>query len=427
MDIIECTNRELALNLNPFQIFVMVNDRTRPQLDFFRQSDNRCFRTHLVFLDFEASNEMQLKVSEKIDPMLYYAFMHADIIARLPSSNWDIRPKFQYYIHRFVNKEIFGKSDIRIELVYLARIMSAQLQHTCENFYNSGNVEIKDMLQEVYKDDPDKIKEFSENNWERPGRFITRDFLQRLSPEQENLFYHLMQERLGYSNEEDSKLMMESFLHYKYTEDGGYYDFYPNHDTGSINEPDFKIVIAPSSQRRISKCNYDIMIVKNNQDTGNIVLDFSNEKGAKMIFLLTLLLQKADQGFSLTFFDNDKASELIRNLYDMLYDVGGKEWVDNIRGDKHRASVARSHASKYIKESEQISSTTRYWCAMENRRIEIHTGRRLKIEEIKRIRLPQDMIYVQSNEMIDLIECFPSLEKIVKSPFKETQKDKIRQ
>lgn len=432
MNVIECTDEKLALNLNPNQLFVMVNDKMRPYLDEIRQLESEYEDIHFVFIDFEASKEMQFKVSDSIDPQLYFAILHADLVARLMPVQWNKDNDYRYLIHTFTSNP---QSDIQQAVKKMIRDMEYYkregVAHVLRRFVYYGNAEFDAFLIDVFKGDfapllklPQRFhcNRISSKDWRKVTLFSDA-FIKKLSPEQQEEFFCIVKETIGYNDEVESKLVLQSFLHYKFTEEGGYYDFYPNHDSGSINEPDFKIVIAPSTHRRVSKSNYDIIIVKDNQDTGEIVLDFDNEKGSKMIFLLTLLLQKVDEGFSLTLFDNEKTSRLIMELFDMVYEVGGKEWVDKIKMNKHRASTARTHASTFIKNHERIDEFTKYWCAIENLKIKIGTRWNYKLEDIKRIRLPQDRIDVQSDELMDLIKSFPSLEEVNKSPFKENQKD----
>lgn len=434
MNVIECTDKKLALNLNPNQLFVMINDKMRPYLDEIRQLESEYEDIHFVFIDFEASKEMQFKVSEKIDPMLYYAFMHADLVARLMPIQWLRNNDYRYLLHTFTSTPQPHIQQAVKKMIRDMRYYKREgVSHVLRRFVYYGNAEFDAFLIDAFKGDftpllrlPQRfnLPRISSKDWRKVALFSDA-FIKKLSLEQQEEFWSIVQETIGYNDEVESKLVLQSFLHYKFTEEGGYYDFYPNHDSGSINEPDFKIVIAPSTHRRESKSNYDIMIVKDNQETGEFVLDFDNEKGAKMIFLLTLLLQKVDEGFSLTLFDNEKTSGLIMKLFDMVYEVGGKEWVDKIKMNKHRASTARTHASMFIKNNERIDEFIKYWCAIENHKIEIGTRWNYKLEDIKRIRLPQDRIDVQSDELMDLIKRFPSLEEVNKSPFKESQKDDI--
>ena len=36
--IFECTEEKYALNLNPYQIFVFINEKTKPYLEMFKES-----------------------------------------------------------------------------------------------------------------------------------------------------------------------------------------------------------------------------------------------------------------------------------------------------------------------------------------------------------------------------------------------------
>ena len=60
MTIIECTEEKYALNLNPYQIFVFVNEKTKPYLDQIKRDNIGGYRIELI--PFDAEKESQAVV-----------------------------------------------------------------------------------------------------------------------------------------------------------------------------------------------------------------------------------------------------------------------------------------------------------------------------------------------------------------------------
>ena len=51
MTTIECTDEKLALNLNPYQIFVFVNEKTKPYLDQIKRGRIGDYSIELIPFD----------------------------------------------------------------------------------------------------------------------------------------------------------------------------------------------------------------------------------------------------------------------------------------------------------------------------------------------------------------------------------------
>ena len=90
MTTIECTNEKLALNLNPYQIFVFINEKTKPYLDQIKRG--HICRYNIELIHFDAEKDCQAIVGEDVDPLLYYNITHSDIFARvMPLKEGDFR------------------------------------------------------------------------------------------------------------------------------------------------------------------------------------------------------------------------------------------------------------------------------------------------------------------------------------------------
>ena len=70
MTAIECTDEKFALNLNPYQIFVFVNEKTKPFLEQIKK--NRIREYSIELIPFDAEKDTQPIVGEDVAPLLYY-------------------------------------------------------------------------------------------------------------------------------------------------------------------------------------------------------------------------------------------------------------------------------------------------------------------------------------------------------------------
>ena len=89
MTTIECSNAKYALNLNPYQIFVFVNEKTRPFLD---QIKKKHIGYSIELIPFDAEKDSLSVVGEDVDPLLYFNNTHSDLFARvMPMKEGDYR------------------------------------------------------------------------------------------------------------------------------------------------------------------------------------------------------------------------------------------------------------------------------------------------------------------------------------------------
>ena len=83
MTIIECVNEKTALNLNPFQVFVFLNQKTKSFENRLRSLADRQRSFHFVFIDDDPRSHIQSHLLETIDFQLYTLIMNSDIVARV--------------------------------------------------------------------------------------------------------------------------------------------------------------------------------------------------------------------------------------------------------------------------------------------------------------------------------------------------------
>lgn len=83
MTIIECINEKTALNLNPFQVFVFLNQKTKKFENRLRLLANRKQSFNVVFVDDDPRSHIQACLPETMDFQLYTIIMNSDIVARV--------------------------------------------------------------------------------------------------------------------------------------------------------------------------------------------------------------------------------------------------------------------------------------------------------------------------------------------------------
>lgn len=83
MTIIECINEKTALNLNPFQVFVFLNQKTKKFENRLRLLANRQQSFNVVFVDDDPRSHIQTCLPETMDFQLYTIIMNSDIVARV--------------------------------------------------------------------------------------------------------------------------------------------------------------------------------------------------------------------------------------------------------------------------------------------------------------------------------------------------------
>ncbi len=192
-----------------------------------------------------------------------------------------------------------------------------------------------------------------------------------------------------------------------------------------IAAPDFSIVVRPSDKPdfKTKEGDYTIVIRK---DTGEeIVLDMPH-RGAKMLYVLTLLCQKVVGGLSNRYFNNVRAADAIKALYDKLYRSGGQQWVENGKANKHNLSTFRTHAKNAVEKNGALDNVLRYWCGFEDEKCSVGKNK-LKL---RRIRIPAERIVFEDAAhgavtFEQLMEQMPPLEDLF--GFRNKTADRIRE
>ncbi len=225
-------------------------------------------------------------------------------------------------------------------------------------------------------------------------------FFENLNKDQLCTINQMMKETLDYASEEDSLLLLDDFIHYRSEEDSD--------DDHHIVKPTFKIVISPQDKKPSeAEGRYAITIVTDKDEQHNLIFP---HKGAKMIYLLTLLCQTKIGGLPTNYFKTDESLNIIGKIYDKLYSVGGMEWAKKL-GDKiHNITMYRTHASESIKEDVWMGKSIAYWSDFENTKVMV--GHR-KVE-LRSVRLPKENIVIQDDPrdqepLSKMVEMMPPL------------------
>ncbi len=154
-----------------------------------------------------------------------------------------------------------------------------------------------------------------------------------------------------------------------------------------IAAPDFSIVVRPSEEKAFNKKegDYNIIIRKDNGE--EVTLDMPH-RGAKALYVLTLLCQKAVGGLPNKYFKNERAAAVIVSLYDKLYRSGGAQWVSNCAAQNHNLSTFRTHTKTAIEENKELNDMIRYWCGYESEKRSFGKN----TLQLRRIRIPNSRI-----------------------------------
>ena len=425
MTTIECSDQKLALNLNPYQIFVFVNEKTKPYLDQIKRDNIGGYRIELI--PFDAEKESQAVVGEDVDPLLYYNITHSDVFARvMPLKEGD---------YRYTSEMLFQGKDYSDHRFYdlvlnfsmkLTAQKSKSFVNTLRRYFQYGNEEFYDFLMEVYQGDLSKLLEMSKyytnivsSAVQTSAENFLANFVHDLSKDKKDELISMIKETLGYANEKDSKLLLFNYLQYQYTPGSGGFSNLTKVAEGSqeLLKPDFSLVVEynKNKQEHYVDKDGDYAIVMKKDDGQQIELEFGH-RGDKMLYMLTLLCQKARGGLPTAYFKNEQAKQVIEALYNKVYRSGGKEWVGKCSKDSHAISTYRSHAKAVIEHDERLEPYIAYWCNFENQTI--YVGKRNdKPLEIRKIRLPEDRIEVfdgndDKDSFADILEKLPSLRSL---------------
>ena len=423
MTTIECTDEKLALNLNPYQIFVFVNEKTKPYLDQIKR--DHIGRYNIELIPFDALKDSQAVVGEDVDPLLYYNITHSDLFARvMPLKEGD---------YRYTSEILFQGKDYSGDLFFnvvnnFARSLnnkkSKSFVNTLRRYFQYGNEEFYDFLMEVYDGDLSKILEMSKyyshivsSAVQTSAENFLADFMRQLSKDKKEELISIIKDTLGFACEKDSKLLFCNYLQYKYTPGiGGFSNLSKVAEVKSeLLKPDFSLVIEYNRKDRLMDKDGDYSIILKKDDGNQIELEFGH-RGDKMLYLLTLLCQKTRGGLPTAYFKNEQAKQVIKAIYDRMYRSGGDEWVNKCSNNTHTISTYRSHAKEVIENDERLEPYMAYWCNFENQTIFIGKMGNKPLE-IRKIRLPEERIKIydeneEAGSFSDILERLPHLRSL---------------
>jgi len=423
MTTIECTDEKLALNLNPYQIFVFVNEKTKPYLDQIKR--DHIGRYNIELIPFDALKDSQAVVGEDVDPLLYYNITHSDLFARvMPLKKGD---------YRYTSEILFQGKDYSGDLFFnvvnnFARSLnnkkSKSFVNTLRRYFQYGNEEFYDFLMEVYDGDLSKILEMSKyyshivsSAVQTSAENFLADFMRQLSKDKKEELISIIKDTLGFACEKDSKLLLCNYLQYKYTPGiGGFSNLSKVAEVKSeLLKPDFSLVIEYNRKDRLMDKDGDYSIILKKDDGNRIELEFGH-RGDKMLYLLTLLCQKTRGGLPTAYFKNEQAKQVIKAIYDRMYRSGGDEWVNKCSNNTHTISTYRSHAKEVIENDERLEPYMAYWCNFENQTIFIGKMGNKPLE-IRKIRLPEERIKIydeneEAGSFSDILEKLPHLRSL---------------
>ena len=423
MTTIECTDEKLALNLNPYQIFVFVNEKTKPYLDQIKR--DHIGRYNIELIPFDSLKDSQAVVGEDVDPLLYYNITHSDLFARvMPLKEGD---------YRYTSEILFQGKDYSGDLFFnvvnnFARSLnnkkSKSFVNTLRRYFQYGNEEFYDFLMEVYDGDLSKILEMSKyyshivsSAVQTSAENFLADFMRQLSKDKKEELISIIKDTLGFACEKDSKLLLCNYLQYKYTPGiGGFSNLSKVAEVKSeLLKPDFSLVIEYNRKDRLMDKDGDYSIILKKDDGNRIELEFGH-RGDKMLYLLTLLCQKTRGGLPTAYFKNEQAKQVIKAVYDRMYRSGGDEWVNKCSNNTHTISTYRSHAKEVIENDERLEPYMAYWCNFENQTIFIGKMGNKPLE-IRKIRLPEERIKIydeneEAGSFSDILEKLPHLRSL---------------
>ena len=423
MTTIECTDEKLALNLNPYQIFVFVNEKTKPYLDQIKR--DHIGRYNIELIPFDALKDSQAVVGEDVDPLLYYNITHSDLFARvMPLKEGD---------YRYTSEILFQGKDYSGDLFFnvvnnFARSLnnkkSKSFVNTLRRYFQYGNEEFYDFLMEVYDGDLSKILEMSKyyshivsSAVQTSAENFLADFMRQLSKDKKEELISIIKDTLGFACEKDSKLLLCNYLQYKYTPGiGGFSNLSKVAEVKSeLLKPDFSLVIEYNRKEGLMGKDGDYSIILKKDDGNRIELEFGH-RGDKMLYLLTLLCQKTRGGLPTAYFKNEQAKQVIKAVYDRMYRSGGDEWVNKCSNNTHTISTYRSHAKEVIENDERLEPYMAYWCNFENQTIYIGKMGNKPLE-IRKVRLPEERIEIydgneEAGSWPDILEKLPHLRSL---------------
>ncbi len=192
-----------------------------------------------------------------------------------------------------------------------------------------------------------------------------------------------------------------------------------------IASPNFSIVVRPTGMSKFNSKEGDYSIIIRNDDGEEKSLKMPH-RGAKMLYVLTLVCQVAVGGLTNRYFQNERAANVIKSLFDKLYRSGGMQWVKDCAADNHKISMSRTHAKGAVENDKRLDNLQRYWCGFEDEKREVGKNQ----VNLKRIRIPNDRIVFEdadgsSLSFDELIRQFPPLEDLF--VFRNRNSERIRE
>lgn len=418
MTIIQCTEERYALNLNPYQIFVFINEKTKPYLELFKEIQERSKSYEIVLLPFDSS-EAQEFVDDSVDPQLYNVISHSDIVARImPKKYGDYRYLTETLIKR--KNPDFDYMNYKLEqfMNNLRAKKSQSYVNTIRRFFQYGNQEFSDFIMNIFdgnlKDLLDMSNHYSHivcTNDFSVAQDFTKEFLKKLTDEQREQLDTIVKDALDYNCMKESKAVFSDYIYSVFDSEDNVSQVSFAKKEKNIKAPDFNIVISPIKKKRLADVggDYEIQIVKDSGES--LPLEFGY-RGDKMFYLLTLLCQKITGGLPTKFFTFKTSKLAIKNVYDEVFRTGGDVWVDSMANDSHKLSVCRTHAKLAIEDNPQLDFNTSYWCNLDTKAL--YVGPKKKKLKVRRVRLPEERIIINDNNLLThCLEGLPSLEQVV--------------
>ena len=414
--IFECTEEKYALNLNPFQIFVFINEKTKPYLEMFKELQKRSRTYEIVLLPFDSS-ETQPVEDDSIDPQLYNFITSSDVVVRvMPEKFGDYSYMTETFLKRKTPDFDYMKDRWEKFMGVLRSKVSQNHIHTIRRFFQYGNQEFCDFVLNVFNGNLKEMLDMADHyshmvctkDYVNAQKF-TREFINKLDDAQREQLNAIVKDAHDYNSPEESRAVFIDFI-------SAGIDL--NNDNAqtpqrekNIKSPDFKIVVTPFERKRIvdAKGDYDIQIVK---DSGEIISLRFGGRGDKMFYLLTLLCQKRVGGLPTKFFSFDSSKLAIKKVYDEMFRSGGDVWVGTMATKTHQLTVSRTHAKLAIEKGNSLDLNTAYWSNLDT--VALYIGPKKKKLQVRRVRLPEDRIIINDKGMLSqyLVD-LPSLEQVM--------------
>lgn len=418
MTVIECTEERYALNLNPYQIFVFINEKTKPYLDLFKELQEKSKPYDIVLLPFDSS-EAQEYVDDSIDPQLYNVISHSDIVARvMPKKFGDYRYMTETLLKRKNPDFDYMHSKWDQFMVSLKSKRSQSYVNTIRRFFQYGNQEFSDFIMDIFNGNLKELMDMSSHythmvctNDLSVAQNFTKEFLLKLTDSQKEQLDTIIKDALDYNSLKESKAVFSDYIYSVFESDNDMPKASFAKREKTIKEPDFNIVITPSKKKKLADAegDYEIQIVKDNGVS--MPLDFGY-RGDKMFYLLTLICQKTVGGLPTKFFTFDSSKLAIKQAYDEVFRTGGDVWVDTMAKDSHKISMCRSHAKEAIDNNTSLDINTAYWCNLDT--TALYIGPKKKKLQVRRVRLPEERIIINDNNLLTrCLEGLPSFEQVV--------------